>query len=168
MVCDILPLQRTRLFASKSPILASVPHGFAASRHRPRCSLQAEWQLGLRLSSAKDPNPSHAARPNHPPATRPNPNRLIPMRRWAAPNSFPVFSPHCGLLCAAGLIGSANHARRGLSGETLLRRHRAPARLWVAVAALVTGTIWLWSSSSVVLFGTYRVQVCSPPPRLFL
>ncbi|VAH44144.1 unnamed protein product [Triticum turgidum subsp. durum] len=34
----------------------------------------------------------------------------------------------------------------------------ARAQLWVAVAVLVTGTIWLWSSSSVVLFGTHRVQ----------
>ncbi|VAH58383.1 unnamed protein product [Triticum turgidum subsp. durum] len=48
--------------------------------------------------------------------------------------------------------------RRGLGSEALLRRHRARARLWVAVAALVIGTIWLWSSSSVVLFGTHRVQ----------
>ncbi|KAK3149947.1 hypothetical protein QOZ80_3AG0225180 [Eleusine coracana subsp. coracana] len=47
---------------------------------------------------------------------------------------------------------------RGLSSETLLRRHRGPARLWVAVAALVTGTIWLWSPSSIVHLGTYRVQ----------
>ncbi|XP_020151739.1 O-fucosyltransferase 1 isoform X2 [Aegilops tauschii subsp. strangulata] len=45
-----------------------------------------------------------------------------------------------------------------MRSETSLRRHRARARLWVAVAALVTGTIWLWSSSSVVLFGTHRVQ----------
>ncbi|GJN40661.1 hypothetical protein PR202_gb29917 [Eleusine coracana subsp. coracana] len=49
--------------------------------------------------------------------------------------------------------------RRGLSSETLLRRHRGPARLWVGVAVLVTGTIWLWSSNSVVLLGAYRVQI---------
>jgi hypothetical protein len=44
----------------------------------------------------------------------------------------------------------------------LLRRQRGRglARLWVAIAALlVTGTIWVWSSSSVI--GTYRVQVCA-------
>nr|TKW25777.1 hypothetical protein SEVIR_3G141100v2 [Setaria viridis] len=48
--------------------------------------------------------------------------------------------------------------RRGIGSETSLRRHHGPARLWVAVAVLVTGTIWLWSSSSVGLLGTYRVQ----------
>nr|TKV90467.1 hypothetical protein SEVIR_9G031100v2 [Setaria viridis] len=42
--------------------------------------------------------------------------------------------------------------------ETSLRRHRGPAWLWIAVAVLVTGTIWLWSSSFVGLLGTYRVQ----------
>ncbi|XP_047092142.1 O-fucosyltransferase 1-like [Lolium rigidum] len=42
--------------------------------------------------------------------------------------------------------------RRGLRSKTSL------CRLWVAVAVLVTGTIWLWSSSSIVLLGTYRVQ----------
>ncbi|KAF7101679.1 hypothetical protein CFC21_102941 [Triticum aestivum] len=47
--------------------------------------------------------------------------------------------------------------RRDLGSEALVRRHRARAQLWVAVAAL-TGTIWLLSSSSVVLFGTHRVQ----------
>ncbi|XP_037465239.1 rhamnogalacturonan I rhamnosyltransferase 1-like isoform X3 [Triticum dicoccoides] len=48
--------------------------------------------------------------------------------------------------------------RRGLGSEALVRRHRAWVQLWVAVTALVTGTIWLWSSSSVVLFGTHKVQ----------
>ncbi|KAL6875750.1 hypothetical protein ACP4OV_013263 [Aristida adscensionis] len=44
--------------------------------------------------------------------------------------------------------------------EALLRRRRAPARLWVAVAALVAGTICLASSSSLSLLtrGSYRVQ----------
>ncbi|PUZ44770.1 hypothetical protein GQ55_8G147400 [Panicum hallii var. hallii] len=49
--------------------------------------------------------------------------------------------------------------RRGPGGEASLRRRRGPARLWVAVAALVAGTIWLFSSSSVGLLGaSYRVQ----------
>ncbi|XP_062182536.1 O-fucosyltransferase 1-like [Phragmites australis] len=48
--------------------------------------------------------------------------------------------------------------RRG-TGEASLRRHRAPARLWAAVAALVVGTIWLCSSSSLGLTrASYRVQ----------
>ncbi|CAL4957439.1 unnamed protein product [Urochloa decumbens] len=33
--------------------------------------------------------------------------------------------------------------RRGLGSEGLVRRHREPAKLWIAVAALVAGTIWL-------------------------
>uniref|UniRef100_A0A0D9XS21 O-fucosyltransferase family protein n=1 Tax=Leersia perrieri TaxID=77586 RepID=A0A0D9XS21_9ORYZ len=39
--------------------------------------------------------------------------------------------------------------RRGGHGEALLppRRRRGPARLWVAVVALVAGTVWLCSSS---------------------
>ncbi|CAN6327211.1 unnamed protein product [Urochloa humidicola] len=45
-----------------------------------------------------------------------------------------------------------------MRSEALLRRHRGQARLVFAVAALVTGTIWLWSSSFVGLLGTYRVQ----------
>nr|CAB3489787.1 unnamed protein product [Digitaria exilis] len=49
--------------------------------------------------------------------------------------------------------------RRGPIGEASLRRRRGPARLWVAVAALVVGTIWLCSSSSVGLLGaSYRVR----------
>ncbi|KAK3120057.1 hypothetical protein QOZ80_9AG0680790 [Eleusine coracana subsp. coracana] len=51
--------------------------------------------------------------------------------------------------------------RRGPSEALLRGRRRAPARLWVAVAALVAGTIWLCSSSSLGLSrGTsyYRVQ----------
>ncbi|XP_062197860.1 O-fucosyltransferase 1-like isoform X2 [Phragmites australis] len=48
--------------------------------------------------------------------------------------------------------------RRG-PGEASLRRRRGPARLWVAVAALVAGTIWLCSSSSLGLTrASYRVQ----------
>jgi hypothetical protein len=62
-----------------------------------------------------------------------------------------------------GLVGP----RRGLGSEASLRRRRGPARLWVAVAALVVGTMCLFSSSSVDLFGaSYRVQVRSPRPRL--
>uniref|UniRef100_A0A0E0AA39 O-fucosyltransferase family protein n=1 Tax=Oryza glumipatula TaxID=40148 RepID=A0A0E0AA39_9ORYZ len=34
-----------------------------------------------------------------------------------------------------------------MRSEALLRRHRKPAGLWVAVAVLVAGTIWLFSSS---------------------
>ncbi|AQK49875.1 root hair specific 17 [Zea mays] len=57
--------------------------------------------------------------------------------------------------------------RRGLGSEASLRRRRGPARLWVAVAALVVGTVCLFSSSSVGLLGaSYRVQVRSPRPRL--
>lgn len=71
-------------------------------------------------------------------------------------------------LVLADSIGSANCARRGLGSETSLRWHRGPARLWIAIAVLVAGTIWLWSSSSVGLLGTYRVQVrsalASPTP----
>ncbi|AQK88778.1 root hair specific 17 [Zea mays] len=48
--------------------------------------------------------------------------------------------------------------RRALGRETLLRRHRGSALLWLAVTALVTGTICLWSSFSVGLLSTYRVQ----------
>jgi hypothetical protein len=40
----------------------------------------------------------------------------------------------------------------------LLRRHRKPAGLWVAVAVLVAGTIWLFSSS----LGLIGIQVRSP------
>lgn len=62
-----------------------------------------------------------------------------------------------------GVVGP----RRGLGSEASLRRRRGPARLWVAVAALVVGTVCLCSSSSVGLFGaSYKVQVRSPRPRL--
>jgi hypothetical protein len=40
--------------------------------------------------------------------------------------------------------------------EKLLCQHRRPAWLWVIVAALVIGTIRLWSCYSVRLLGTYR------------
>ncbi|KAL5203768.1 hypothetical protein ABZP36_008639 [Zizania latifolia] len=50
-------------------------------------------------------------------------------------------------------------ARRG-PGEALLRRRgRGPARLWVAVAALVAGTVWLCSSTGLGLTrSSYGVQ----------
>ena len=72
------------------------------------------------------------------------------------------------------LVPVRNQLRRG-PGDALLRgRRRAPSRLLVAVAALVAGTIWLCSSSSLGLThgaSYYRVQVrlllpC-PTARLF-
>ncbi|VAI05181.1 unnamed protein product [Triticum turgidum subsp. durum] len=47
--------------------------------------------------------------------------------------------------------------RRG-PGEASLRRRRVPARLLVAVAALVTCTIWLWSSSTDLTLTSYKAQ----------
>ncbi|XP_048570598.1 O-fucosyltransferase 1-like isoform X1 [Triticum urartu] len=47
--------------------------------------------------------------------------------------------------------------RRG-PGEASLRRRRAPARLLVAVAAFVTCTIWLWSSSADLTLASYKAQ----------
>uniref|UniRef100_A0ACD5X236 Uncharacterized protein n=1 Tax=Avena sativa TaxID=4498 RepID=A0ACD5X236_AVESA len=47
--------------------------------------------------------------------------------------------------------------RRG-PAEGSLRRRRAPPRLWVAVAALVSCTIWLWSSSAGHTFASYKAQ----------
>jgi hypothetical protein len=55
-----------------------------------------------------------------------------------------------------------NQSRKGPSDALLRDRRRAPARLWVGVAALVAGTIWLCSSSSLGLTrgaSYYRVQV---------
>ncbi|KAL6861535.1 hypothetical protein ACP4OV_017235 [Aristida adscensionis] len=60
---------------------------------------------------------------------------------------------------------------RDLSSETSLHWHRGPVCLWVAVAALVTSTIWLWSSS-LVLLSAHRVQHsngwrASSAPRIY-
>ncbi|EAY80926.1 hypothetical protein OsI_36103 [Oryza sativa Indica Group] len=59
--------------------------------------------------------------------------------------------------------------RRGGHAEALLlRRRRGPARLWVAVLALLAGTLWLLSSSSSAGLGlglarsSYGLQAASP------
>lgn len=47
--------------------------------------------------------------------------------------------------------------RRGGHAEALLlRRRRGPARLWVAVLALLAGTLWLLSSSAGLGLGLAR------------
>ena len=43
--------------------------------------------------------------------------------------------------------------------DALLSRRRTPARLWLAVAALVACTIWLWSSSAGLTLTSYKAQV---------
>jgi hypothetical protein len=70
------------------------------------------------------------------------------------------FPPAIDVICVTDSIGSANRTHRGLVSEVLVRRHREPAKLWIAVAALVVGTIWLCYFSSLGLIGTFdRVQV---------
>ena len=65
------------------------------------------------------------------------------------PLSFQFFAEFFGDLSGRG------------PGEASLRRRRVPARLLVAVAALVTCTIWLWSSSTDLTLTSYKAQVRS-------
>jgi hypothetical protein len=79
---------------------------------------------------------------------------------------FPLFFKLWSTLCYwFDLFGEP---RRALGRETLLCRHRGSSQLWVTVMVLIIGTICLWSSSFVGLLSTYRVQVCSCHPCLFL
>jgi hypothetical protein len=75
--------------------------------------------------------------------------RRAPLSLVKSPFSFTSFADFLGDIPGRG------------PGEASLRRRRAPVRLWVAVAALVACTIWLWSSSGGLTLASYKAQVRS-------